>query len=184
MDRAQKALGAVDLGGRGLEIGPSYNPLVPKSSGARVETVDHAGRDELVAKYSSWGLDEERLARIDTVDHLWSEGSLLDVVEERGVYDYIVAAHFIEHTVDLVRFLQDCEALLSGTGRLALVVPDKRYCSDRFRPLSTIGDVLEAHYASTRFHTLGALVDHQAYGCRRGELRSPCSSRSSSRCPR
>jgi hypothetical protein len=170
MDRAQKALAAIDLGGRGLEIGPSYNPLVPKSSGARVETVDHAGRDEVVAKYTSWGLDEERLSRIETVDHIWTEGSLLDVVEERGVYDYIVAAHVVEHTVDLVRFLRDCEQLLSDTGRLALIVPDKRYCSDRFRPVSTVGDVLEAHYANSRFHTVGAIADHQAYACRRGEL--------------
>ena len=35
MDRIEKALASVDLTGRGLEIGPSYNPLVTKASGAR-----------------------------------------------------------------------------------------------------------------------------------------------------
>lgn len=169
-DRTRTALSAVDLNGRGLEIGPSYNPLVPKSSGARIETVDHAGRDELVAKYAEWGLDKGRLDSIEPVDHLWSGGSLLDAVPERGVYDYIVAAHFIEHTVDMVRFLKDCAELLTSSGRLALIVPDKRYCFDRFRPISTLGDVLEAHYAGKQFHTLGSMVDHQAYACKRGDL--------------
>jgi hypothetical protein len=30
-----------DLTGLGLEIGPSYNPLLPKSEGYRVRTADH-----------------------------------------------------------------------------------------------------------------------------------------------
>jgi hypothetical protein len=168
MDRVGKALHALDLSGRGLEIGPSYNPLVPKSSGRRIETVDHAGRDELVAKYAAWGLTDQQLARIEPVDHLWSGGSLLDVIPDHGSYDYIIASHFVEHTVDLVGFLNDCEILLRDGGRLSLVVPDKRYCFDRFQPLSTVGDVIDAWHADTIFHTAGALVDHQAYACTSG----------------
>jgi hypothetical protein len=169
MDRARIALNAIDLTGRGLEIGPAYDPLVPKSSGARIETIDHAMRDELVAKYADFGLDEDRLNRIEPVDYVWTGGSLLDVIKEQARYDYIVAAHVIEHTVDLVQFLRDCEVLLTRAGRLALVVPDKRYTFDRFRPVSTAGDVLEAHHADRRFHPLGPLVDHQLYACRRGD---------------
>ena len=72
MDRARIALSGIDLSGRGLEIGPSYDPLVPKSSGARIETVDHAGRDELVTKYRDWGLDDDRSGRIEPVDYIWT----------------------------------------------------------------------------------------------------------------
>ncbi len=123
------ALALVDLDGRGLEIGPSYNPLVSKASGARVETVDHADRTTLVEKYRSWGLPEAKLAAIEDVDHIWSEGSLAEVVTERCAFDYIVASHVIEHTVDLIGFLQDCSSLLTMSGVLALVVPDKRTAS-------------------------------------------------------
>ncbi|MFN2517836.1 MAG: methyltransferase domain-containing protein, partial [Jatrophihabitantaceae bacterium] len=168
MDRVEKALHAIDLSGRGIEVGPSYNPLVPKSSGRRIETVDHAHAEELVAKYTAMGLSEEHVARIEAVDHLWSGGSLLDVIPDHGSYDYIIASHFIEHTVDMVRFLQDCEVLLRDGGRLSLVVPDKRFCFDRFQPLSTVGDVIDAFHAQHTFHTAGPLVDHQAYACTSG----------------
>ena len=40
MDRVQILTSMFDPSGFGLEIGPSYNPLVPKSSGARIETID------------------------------------------------------------------------------------------------------------------------------------------------
>lgn len=169
MDRTEQALRAVDLTGRGLEFGPSHAPLVKKSSGARIEILDHATREELVDKYRLLGVPEHQLADIEEVDHLWTGGSFLDLIPEHGAYDYIIASHFIEHTVDLIRFLQDSEALLAPGGRLALVVPDKRYCFDRFQPLTTVGDAVDARYSSLSFHPAGALVDQIAYAVRRGD---------------
>ena len=166
MDRIEKALASVDLTGRGLEIGPSYSPLVTKASGARIETVDHDDHVALQAKYAAWGVPQEKIDCIEPVDHIWQQGSLLDVVPERGAYDYILASHFIEHTVDMIGFLNDCEELLTDGGRLSLIVPDKRFCFDRFQPITTIGDVVDGHYATIRYHPVGALLDHQAYGCR------------------
>ena len=169
MDRTEQALHAIDLSGRGLEFGPSHAPLVTKASGARVETLDHATREELVQKYRALGVDEESLARIEEVDHLWSGEPVLELIPEHGVYDYIVASHFIEHTVDLVRFLQDCETLLAPGGRLALIVPDKRFCFDRFQPLSTAGDAINTLHSTLAFHPPGAFIDHIAYGAKRGD---------------
>jgi hypothetical protein len=169
VDRRQKALHFLNQEGRGLEIGPSYNPLVTKASGARIETVDHTDRETLVAKYTAWGLPSDKVDAIESVDHIWAGGSLLDVIPERGAYDYIIASHFLEHTVDLVSFLNDCEALLNDGGRLSLVLPDKRYCFDRFQPLSSLGDAVDAFYGANKFHTAGALLDHQAYACKRDE---------------
>ncbi|GAB3444444.1 hypothetical protein GCM10027517_24100 [Phycicoccus ginsengisoli] len=161
----------VNLAGRGLEIGPSYNPLVPKNSGSHIETVDHADRATLVEKFHAWGVPPEALAQIDEVDHIWRGGSLLDAVPGRGVYDYIVASHVIEHTVDLVGFLRDCSTLIHREGRVALVVPDKRFCFDRHQPLTSVGDVVDAHLAPRRFHSPGTLVDHVAYAvAREGKL--------------
>jgi hypothetical protein len=167
MDRVERALLNVDLTGRGLEVGPSYNPLVTKSSGAVIETVDHATQAELVEKYRGFGVPQESLDQIEPVDYVWHGGSLLDVIPERRAYDYVLASHFIEHTVDLIGFLTDCQSLLADDGRLSLIVPDKRFCFDRFKPLSTVGDVLDAHHAGSAYHLAGALVDHQAYACTR-----------------
>ena len=169
IDRDAIALAHIDRGGRGLEIGPAYRPLVSKASGARIEVVDHADREQLVEKYRSFGLDSNLLSGIEPVDYIWQGGSLLDVIPSRGEYDYVVASHLIEHTVDLIGFLQDVEQLLREDGRLALVIPDKRYCFDRFQPLSSVGAVVDAHHTGTRFHPAGSLLDHRAYAAKRGE---------------
>ena len=168
MNRKQKALAYVDLAGRGLEIGPSYHPLLPKSSGARVETVDHANRVELIEKYRGYGVPPGKIAAIENVDHIWVDGSLVDVVGERGAFDYILASHVIEHMVDFIGFLQDCEALLREGGALSLVVPDKRFCFDVFQPLTTVGMTVDAHRAGARVHPPGTVIDHFMYGTQRG----------------
>jgi len=168
MDRKQKALAYVDLDGRGLEIGPSYDPLLPKSSGARVETVDHADAAELIEKYRGYGVPPDKIAAIENVDHIWVDGSLVDVVGERGAFDYILASHVIEHMVDLIGFLQDCEALLHEGGALSLVIPDKRFCFDYLQPLTTVGTAVDGHHAGARVHPPGTVIDHFLYGTQRG----------------
>jgi hypothetical protein len=75
-------------------------------------------------------------------------------------YDYIIASHVIEHTTDPIGFLLDLGELLSERGRIALVVPDKRFCFDHYKPVSTIGAMLDAHLHPINIHTPGAVLDH------------------------
>ena len=164
-ERAGRALAAIDLSGVGLEIGPSYNPLVPKASGARVEIVDHLPTSDLIEKYQNMGLTPDKIVAIEEVDHIWSGGRLVDALGRRRKYDYIVAAHVIEHMVDLIGFLQDCQELLGPNGRLALVVPDQRFCFDFFKSATSAGQVVDAHLNPTRFHSPGTLLDHGLYDC-------------------
>jgi hypothetical protein len=168
VDRRDKAFAHIDLNGRGLEIGASHSPLLPKSSGAHVEIVDHASRPELIEKYRVQGIGSDLLARIEEVDHIWTHGSLADAVGERGAFDYIIGSHMIEHMVDLIGFLQDCEALLRDGGRLSLIIPDKRYCFDMFQPLTTVGGAVNGHLSGIRLHPFGTVLDHHAYACLRG----------------
>ena len=148
-----------DPTGFGLEVGPSYSPLLPKSAGYNVETIDHADADTLRRKYSG------NAARIEEVDHVSDGRSMLEVIGQAGRYDFILASHVIEHVTDIVRFLQDCEELLRPDGRLVLAVPDKRYCFDAFRPVSTAGDALQAYLERRQRHPAGILFDHVAYFC-------------------
>lgn len=167
-ERIRRVLAQVDVRGLGLEIGPSYNPLLPKSSGARVEILDHASRSELIDKYRGYGLTPEELDRIEEVDHVSAGGSLVDAVGRTGAFDFILGSHVIEHSVDLIGFLQDCQELLRHEGRVALVVPDKRFCFDLLRPWTSVGAVVDAHLKPSPFHPPGALLDHTAYACTRG----------------
>ncbi len=160
MDRTAFLRSLIDLNGIGLEIGPGYNPLLPKAAGFRVQTVDHTDADGLRAKYRDAGVDP---SRIEEVDHVLADRSLADAIGERRHYDFIVASHVIEHTPDMLGFLRDCEALLNETGILLLAVPDKRYCFDVFQPLSSTGAVLQAHFDRRTRPPLSAIFDDRAY---------------------
>lgn len=163
MDRAEKALHLIDRNGLGLEIGPSHNPLAPKRAGFRVEILDHAGAGELREKYRSHGVN---IDNIEEVDYVWRGEPLDQLIGKPGAYDYIIASHVIEHTPDLIAFLQQCEKLLKPAGVLSLVIPDKRYCFDYLRWPSSTGDVLQAHYENRRAHAPGVVFDHFSTACK------------------
>jgi SAM-dependent methyltransferase len=152
--------------GFGLEIGPSYNPVVPKSSGATVEIIDHTDQAGLVAKYHDH--PNVDTTRIEAVDYIWDGRPMAEIIGKNKYYDYIVAAHVIEHTTNLLGFLDQCDRLLKDDGELLLIVPDKRYCFDVFRPVTSIGAVLEAHWENRTRHRRGAIFDHYAYAGTRG----------------
>jgi|SRR5215469_697011 len=158
MDRSKFLRSLVHICGCGLEIGPSYNPVVTKASGARVEILDHASTEEIRAKYRS--VSNVDTNQIEDVDFVMDGRRMRDVVGKQSAYDYIIASHVIEHTPDMVSFLQDCEWLLKTGGRLLLAVPDKRFCFDVYRPTSTTGDVLQAFLEQRKRHTPGKAFDH------------------------
>jgi len=153
MDRTKTLLSLFDSSGFGLEIGPSYSPLLPKSAGYNVETVDHADAAALREKY------KDNASQIEEVDYVSDGRSLLDLIGQPEKYDYIVASHMIEHVTDIIRFLQDCETLLKPDGKLLLVVPDKRFCFDALRPLSTVGEALTAFDEKRTRHSPGTVFD-------------------------
>lgn len=147
------------LDGIGLEIGAGYNPVLSKKDGYRVETVDHLDTSELKEKYRNYdGLVEN----IEDVDFVWKNGRLYDLIGNKERYDWIIASHVIEHIPDLLTFLMDCEALLKENGKISLVIPDKRYCFDHFRPLTTTGQILDAWHFKYARPTPGQIFDQHA----------------------
>jgi len=161
MNRIEKALSHINIEGVGLEIGPSYSPILPKSSGAQIKTIDHLNREGLAQKYKN--LPTALLNKIEEVDYIWSGESLTELIGKNNAFDYIIASHLIEHTTDLISFIQDCENLLKPDGVLSLVIPDKRFCFDRFKPLSTVGSVLDAYLKKQNIHSPGTMLDHFCY---------------------
>jgi GT2 family glycosyltransferase len=164
--RVRTLLGDLDRRAHILEIGPSYNPIAPKADGWNTKTLDHATRSELMVKYRGHpGVDVER---IEEVDFVWTGGTLVDAIpaEYHGSFDALIASHVLEHTTDLVGFLDAAETLVTPTGVVILALPDKRYCFDYFRPLTTTGDVLDAHAARRSRHTRRVHFNQAAYAVR------------------
>ncbi len=161
--RAAQLLAGLDRSARIIEIGPSYNPIAPKADGWNTRTLDHTTRASLIEKYA--GQPAVDAARIEDVDFVWTSGSVADAVpsELHGTFDAFIASHVIEHTTDVVGFLDAAARLLSPAGRVILAVPDKRYCFDYFRPLTTTGDALEARAARRSRHAPRTVFNHLAY---------------------
>jgi len=166
MSRLELLMKHFDSSGFGLEIGPGFNPLLPKSQGYHVETLDHMTADGLREKYRDNVYVD--ISKIEEVNYVSNGGSIFDLIGEKHRYDFIVAAHVIEHTTDMLGFLLDCENLLKNAGVLILVVPDKRYCFDVLRPTSTTGAILQAHLERRQNHNPGTVFDEIAYNSLRG----------------
>ena len=154
--RNEKLLSFIDQQGLGLEIGPSFNPVTPKAKGFNVEIIDHLNADELRKKYQKKGFD---LLQIEEVDFIWRGESLSDLIGKQERYDWIIASHVIEHTPDLISFLNDCTEILKPNGILVLAVPDARYCFDYFRPITGHARIIDAHFAQNSVHSIGTTIE-------------------------
>ena len=165
--RQDKILNNIDTRGKGLEIGPSHNPVAPKSHGFDVDIVDHLDSQGLKRKYADGGLD---LDKIEEVDFVWNGELLSELIGKDNYYDWIIASHVIEHIPDPITFLQQCEVLLKPGGRLALVVPDKRYCFDYFQPIDLTGSWLDAFHQKRTRPTPGQVFEHLSNACSLDQL--------------
>jgi hypothetical protein len=166
--RAEILLAPIPRSANIIEIGPSYNPIAPKVEGWNTRTLDHATREELMAKYR--GHPRVDISRIEEVDFVWTQGLLSEAVPMalHGTFDAFIASHVIEHTPDLIAFLEAAAVLLKPEGIVALAIPDKRYCFDYFQPLTTTGQLLAAHAEGRSRHSRRFAFDHIAYAVESG----------------
>ena len=130
MTREEIILAHIKRDGLGLEIGAGCSPIAPKKQGFRVHVLDHCDKEALIEKYRPHGIAVEN---IEEVDFVWDGRPYGELIGRRHVYDWIIASHVLEHTTDLIGFLNDCDSLLKEGGVLSLAVPDKRYSFDHFR---------------------------------------------------
>ena len=163
--RKERVLATIDRAGMGLEIGPSHDPIAPKREGFRVHIIDHANRQELLSKYEGHEIAHDL---IEEVDFVWRGESYVELTGRPGQYDWIIGSHLIEHTPDLVGFLADCDALLRDGGVLSLAIPDKRYIFDRFRPITGLARVIDAHVRAASIPSPGAVAEHHLNAAAKG----------------
>lgn len=155
--RREKILQHVRRDGIGIEVGPSHNPVAPKREGFRVHVIDHASREQLIEKYAAHGVN---LENIEEVDFVWNGESYAELTGQHHFYDWIISSHTIEHSPDLIGFLNDCSHVLKDEGVLTLAIPDKRYCFDCFRPITGLAKVVDAHVSKACIHSAGSVAEY------------------------
>lgn len=156
MRREDKLLSCIDKTSPGLEIGPSYNPIAPRSQGFNVRTIDHCSREDLVKKYANDPSVDT--SRIEDVDYVWT-GQPYEELVGGAKFGWIIASHVIEHTPDLVQFIRSCESVLDDKGVISLAVPDHRFCFDHFRERTSLAQVVDAHEVRRTNHSVGTAAE-------------------------
>lgn len=148
VDRKEVLLAGIDKHQLGLEIGPWFSPLVPKSAGYRSMSLDVVGEEELRKRaLADPFVPDDRVADIETVDFVGTAGDMAALADNAGLthkFDYVISSHNFEHLPNPVKFLRDARHILNDSGRVILAIPDRRVCFDYFRPISTTADFIEA----------------------------------------
>ncbi|GGU27777.1 methyltransferase domain-containing protein [Nocardioides albus] len=147
--------------GRGLEIGPLHQPLVPRDA-AKVSYLDLYDRDRLYASYAEHSqVNHDTIPEIDYPMWDGTRMRTLDEAAKEGApFDWALASHVVEHVPDLIGWLGQVEAVTAPDGALVLVVPDRRYTFDAHRPPTTIGQILQAYEAGDTTPSVRAVYDH------------------------
>ena len=135
---------------RGLEIGPLAAPRVRKDEGD-VFYVDHTDAEGLRRKYATNPVLKDRLDQIVDIDCVIGDSQgIHEAVAGQSPFDYVIAAHLIEHIPDPITWLSDIASVLRPRGILSLVIPDKRFTFDMNRRTTEIGDLVDAYLRRLR----------------------------------
>jgi SAM-dependent methyltransferase len=145
-----------------LEIGPFG---APQLFGPHVRYADYLSTEELRARAPHHGHDPDKCPEI----HYVLRNMDLGDIEDR--FSAVFSSHCIEHQPDLIKHLQDVGAVLRPGGRYFLAIPDKRYCFDHFIRESNFGQVVSAHLAARRLHSLRSVVTAYTFGTHNDPIR-------------
>lgn len=73
--RKERVLRYIDQTGKGIEVGPSHQPIAPKKEGFKVDIIDYLSRDQLVAKFKDHHVNLDNIeAKIYPKEHYLTFG--------------------------------------------------------------------------------------------------------------
>lgn len=124
---------------KGLELGAFDLPFVTREMGI-VEFADYLSTSELKEKADRTPGHSAEF--VETVDYILARTPLHRLPSD---YQWIAAAHVVEHAPDLIGWFNVVGDRLSDNGFLFCVVPDARFTFDLLRPLSSLGKILHDH---------------------------------------
>ncbi len=122
-----------------LEIGPYTRPTF-RADECHLKTLDYFSTQELRSHAQRIGANP---AYVIEVDYVCKDENYCSVVTEK--FDVVIAAHVAEHVVGFIRYFQSLRQLLVDGGYLLIVLPDKRYSFDKFRPDTNLAHLVFEH---------------------------------------
>jgi len=142
-DRSIVRLEAIDwrkffsnkLQGLGLEIGPLHRPMLTHA-GMDVHYVDRYSVEDLRAHYPE--LNELSLVE----PHILDDAEVLSTVKD-GTYDFLIAAHVIEHMKNPLSSLEHWCRVVKPGGLIYMIVPDKRRTFDKQRVRTMVSHMVQ-----------------------------------------
>lgn len=138
-----------------LEIGPFDQPLI---KGVNAKYCDVLDQNELQARASR--MKNRKPSNVPYIHYVIGGAGLDEISDD---FDAIISSHCIEHQPDLIKHLVSVQARLKvKSGRYFLLIPDKRFCFDRFLSESTCAQIIDAHESNRRVHNLQSLIEHSA----------------------
>lgn len=127
------------LSGRGLEIGAlNFPAAVP--SGCVVEYCDAHTKEELAAIFPE--VDRGSLVTVDYIVDL-DAGSLSSI--PAAPYDFVIMNHVIEHVACPIAVIEQLFSVVKDDGVIVISAPDKEFCFDKNRPLTTFEHLLDEY---------------------------------------
>ena len=148
---------ATRLRGHGVEIGPGHVPF-PVGPQVRVRFVDRWRPEENRALFPELG-EDAGFPPVDIVADLDADG-LAALADESE--DFVIASHILEHLANPLAVLVEIHRVLRPGGLLVLILPDRRFSYDRFRPATTLEHLVEEYHRDVRqvddAHVVEAIV--------------------------
>ena len=142
------------LDGRGLELGPLHRPLSVKD-GVHMTYLDRADRDSLSREYPDLA---RGISRVDVIDDAEVLGRVAD-----GAFDFLVAAHVLEHMRNPIRALENWLRVVRPEGVVYIIVPDKRRTFDRFRVRTTLEHLILDYRLPSRDRDFEHFLDYAVH---------------------
>ncbi|MBL7661431.1 methyltransferase domain-containing protein [bacterium] len=140
------------LSGCGLEIGPLHRPM-PTHAGMQMDYIDRLTVKEMREHYAE-------LRDFDLVEPtIIGDAETLQPVEN-AKYDFLIAAHVIEHMRNPIQALQHWHRVVKPGGLIYLVVPDKRMNFDAKRVRTTLEHLILDYQAPSLERDFEHYVDY------------------------
>ena len=143
------------LSGLGLELGPLHRPMV-KHRGMTVRYVDRMKVEELRKHYPE--LSEFGFVGPDIID----DAQTLSSIRYGDFYDFLIAAHIIEHLPNPIEALRSWCRVVKPGGRVYLVVPDKMITFDRNREVTPLEHMILDYESPDPFRDFIHFLDYSA----------------------
>lgn len=122
----------------GLEISPLFRPATDKAL-HNVCYTDYTSAEDSRQKHAHYEHDD-----IVDIDFIWHPHATLEsCVPGHQRFDWAVASHVLEHVPDPLGWILEVLAVLNDGAIFSLVLPNKRYCFDRFRQTSSAAQWLQ-----------------------------------------